>query len=254
MKYYEDLLEKKCFTFKDVELLVGGNRNTAKSLLRQYKQKGFVQQVKKNLYVAISIETDMPVASSYQIASNITQSSYVSHHSAFAYYGYTNQVSYEMNVSSDNLFSDFEYDGIDYVHISSRIPEGIVEKQGVRITDIERTVIDYIGDFERFGGLEELLRCLGMITFLSEEKLMQYLDVYHKAILYQKTGYILEHFKDSLKLSSSFFEECSRKKQKSKRYFQKNGNSDKMVYDSKWGLIVPKDLLYISEGEGDIGY
>jgi hypothetical protein len=64
----------------------------------------------------------------------------------------------------------------------------------------------------------------------------------------------LEHFKDSLKLSSSFFEECSRKKQNSKRYFQKTGNQDKMVYDSKWGLIVPKDLLYISEGEGDIGY
>jgi len=124
MKYYETLLEKKCFTFKDVEFMVGGNRNrnTAKSLLRQYTQKGFVQQVKKNLYVAISIETGMPMASNYQIASNITPSSYVSHHSAFMYYGYTNQVSYEMNVSSDNLFSNFEYDGIDYVHISSRIP------------------------------------------------------------------------------------------------------------------------------------
>jgi predicted transcriptional regulator of viral defense system len=194
----------------------------------------------------------MPAASSYQIASNITPSSYVSHHSAFAYYGYTNQVSYEMNVSSDNLFFAFEYDGIDYVHISSRIPEGIVEKQGVRITDTERTVIDYIGDFERVGGLEELLRCLGMITFLSEGKLLRYLDVYNKAILYQKTGYILEHFKDSLKLSSSFFEECSQKKGKSKRYFQKAGNQNKMVYDSRWGLIVPKDLLYISEGEGEI--
>jgi predicted transcriptional regulator of viral defense system len=223
-------------------------------LLRQYTQKGFVQQVKKNLYVAISIETGMPAASSYQIASNITPSSYVSHHSAFAYYGYTNQVSYEMNVSSDNLFSDFEYDGIEYVHISSRIPEGIVEKQGVRVTDKERTVVDYIGDFERVGGLEELLRCLGMITFLSEEKLLHYLDIYNKAILYQKAGYILEHFKDSLKLSSSFFEECSRKKGKSKRYFQKTGNQNKKVYDSRWGLIVPRDLLYISEGEEEIGY
>jgi predicted transcriptional regulator of viral defense system len=247
MKYYEDLLEKKCFTFKDVELLVGGNRNTAKSLLRQYVQKGFVQQVKKNLYVAISIETGMPAASSYQIASNITPSAYVSHHSAFAYYGYTNQVSYEMNVSSDNRFSDFEYDGIDYIHIASRISEGVVEKQGVRITDTERTVIDYIGDFERFGGLEELLRCLGMITFLSEEKLLLYLEIYNKAILYQKTGYILEHFKDSLKLSVSFFDECSRKKEKSKRYFQKTVSQDKMVFDSRWGLIVPKDLLHISE-------
>jgi predicted transcriptional regulator of viral defense system len=254
MKYYEDLLDKKCFTFKDVELLVGGNRNTAKSLLRQYTQKGFVQKVKKNLYVAISIETGMPAASSYQIASNITASSYVSHRSAFAYYGYTNQVAYEMNVSSENPFSNFEYDGIDYIHISSRIPDGIIEKQGVRITDIERTVIDYIGDFERIGGLEELLRCLGMITFLSEEKLLQYLAVYDKEVLYQKTGYVLQHFKDSLKLSDSFFRECSQKKGKSKRYFQKNENRDKLVYDSMWGLVVPKDLLYISEGDVDIEY
>jgi predicted transcriptional regulator of viral defense system len=254
MKYYEDLLDKKCFTFKDVELLVGGNRNTAKSLLRQYTQKGFVQNVKKNLYVAISIETGMPAASSYQIASNITSSSYVSHRSAFAYYGYTNQVAYEMNVSSENPFSNFEYDGIDYIHISSRIPDGIIEKQGVRITDIERTVIDYIGDFERIGGLEELLRCLGMITFLSEEKLLQYLAVYDKEVLYQKTGYVLHHFKDSLKLSDSFFRECSQKKGKSKRYFQKNENRDKLVYDSMWGLVVPKDLLYISEGDVDIEY
>jgi predicted transcriptional regulator of viral defense system len=234
-----DLLEKRCFTFKDVELLVGGNYNTAKSLLRQYTQKGFIQKVKKNLYVAISIETDMPAASSYQIASNITPSSYVSHRSAFAYYGYTNQVSYEMNVSSDNLFSDFEYDGIDYVHISSHIPEGIVEKQGVRITDTERTVVDYICDFERFGGLEELLRCLGMITFLSEEKLLQYLDVYNKAILYQKTGYILEHFKDSLKLSSSFFEECNQKKEKASGIFKKQGNR------IKWSMI--RDGAYCTQ-------
>jgi predicted transcriptional regulator of viral defense system len=254
MKYYEDLLEKKCFTFKDVELLVGDNRNTAKSLLRQYMQKGFIRRVKKNLYVAISMETGMPAASSYQIASNITQSSYVSHRSAFAYYGYTNQVSYEMNVSSDNKFSNFEYDGIDYVHISSRIPEGIIEKQGVRVTDTERTVVDYISDFERVGGLEELLRCLEMITFLSEEKLLHYLNAYNKEILYQKTGYILEHYKNSLKLDSSFFEECRHKKGKSKRYFQKVSNRNKMIYDSRWGLIVPKDLLHISEGEEEVGY
>jgi hypothetical protein len=102
--------------------------------------------------------------------------------------------------------------------------------------------------------LEELLRCLGMITFLSEEKLLQYLAVYDKEVLYQKTGYVLQHFKDSLKLSDSFFRECSQKKGKSKRYFQKNENRDKLVYDSMWGLVVPKDLLYISEGDVDIEY
>lgn len=247
MKYYEDMLDKKCFSFKVVEQLVGGNYNTAKSLLRQYVQKGYIQQIKKNLYVAISIESGTPAATRYQIASSITPTSYVSHHSALEYYGYTNQVSYEMNVSSDTVFGDFEYEGINYAYISSRLPEGIVGQQGVRVTDLERTIVDYMGDFDRIGGLEELLRSLEMISFLSEEKLLGYLELSGKAVLYQKAGYILEHFKDSLKLSDHFFEVCNLRKGKSKRYFTKSVKQSHMLYNSRWGLMVPENLLQISE-------
>ncbi len=247
MKYYEELLGKKCFSFKEVEQLVGGNHNTAKSLLRQYVQKGYIQQIKKNLYVAISIESGMPAATCYQIAGSITPTSYVSHRSAFAYYGYANQVSYEMNVSSDTAFRDFEYEGITYTYISSRLPEGIVSQQGVRVTDPERTAIDYIGDFDRIGGLEELLRSLEMVPFLSEKKLLKYLELSDKAVLYQKAGYILEYFRDSLKLSEDFFRVCRLRKGKSKRYFTKSAGQSRMIYNSRWGLMIPEDLLYISE-------
>lgn len=247
MKYYEKLLEKKCFSFKDIEALVGGNHNTAKSLLQQYVKKGYIQSVKKNLYVAISMETGMPVANVYQIASNVTPSSYVSHRSAFAYYGFTNQVSYEVNVSSESAFRSFEYGGFDYLYTSSRLSAGIIESYGIRVTDQERTVVDYIGDFDRIGGLEELLRSLEMITFLSEEKLLKYLELYNKAVLYQKTGYLLEHYKDSLKLSDEFFVICLQKKGKSKRYFTETVSKRNMEYNSMWGLVVPKDLLHISE-------
>lgn len=247
MKYYGDMLDKKCFSFKEAEQMVGGNCNTAKSLLRRYVKMGYIQQVKKNLYVAISMESGMPAATRYQIASRITPTSYVSHRSAFEYYGYTNQVSYEMNVSSDTEFGNLEYEGINYTYISSRLPEGIVEHQGVRVTDLERTTVDYIGDFDHIGGLEELLRSLEMISFLSEEKLLGYLGLYGKAVLYQKAGYILEQFKDSLKLSDRFFEVCCLRKGKSKRYFTKSTNQNHMVYNSRWGLMVPEDLLHISE-------
>ena len=247
MKYYADMLEKRCFSFKEIERLVGGNCNTAKSLLRQYVQKGYIQQVKKNLYVAISIESGMPAATRYHIASSITPTSYVSHRSAFEYYGYTNQVFYEMNVSSDTAFADFEYEGIHYDYIASRLPEGIIEQQGVRVTDPERTTIDYIGDFDHIGGLEELLRSLEMISFLSEEKLLRYLELSGKAVLYQKTGYMLEHFRDRLKLRDHFFEVCCLRKGKSKRYFTKSANQNHMVYNSRWGLMVPENLLHISD-------
>ncbi len=247
MKYYEKLLEKKCFSFKDVEKLVGGNQNTAKSILRKYVQKGYIQSIRKNLYVAISIETGMPAASAYQIASKITPTSYVSHRSAFAYYGLVNQVSYEINVSSEMPFRQFGFEGVDYIYTSSRLPEGIIENHGVRVTDRERTVVDYINDFDHVGGIEELLRSLEMMTFLSEEKVLKYLALYNKAILYQKVGYLLEYFKDSLKLSDKFFDVCMQKKGKSKRYFTESMNRDRMIYNSKWAMMVPPDLLQMIE-------
>lgn len=245
MKYYEELLDKKCFSFKEVGQLVGGNYNTAKSLLRQYVQKGYIQQIRKNLYVAVSLESGMPAATRYQIAGSITPTSCVSHRSAFAYYGYANQASYEMNVSSHTAFRNFEYEGITYMYISSRLPEGIASQQGVRVTDLERTAIDYIGDFERIGGLEELLRSLEMITFLSEEKLLRYLELSGKAVLYQKAGYILEHFRDSLKLSDDFFRVCHQCKGKSKRYFTKPAGQSRMMYNGRWELMVPENLFHM---------
>ena len=85
MKYYEQLVQLGCFTKKDVEQLTG-NSGTTYSLLQNYKKKGYIEQVKRNLYAAISMETKQPAATRFQIASHIKSDSYITHHSAFEYY------------------------------------------------------------------------------------------------------------------------------------------------------------------------
>lgn len=92
---------------------------------------------------------------------------------------------------------------------------------GVRVMDQERAVVDYVNDFDHIGGIEELLRGLELITFLSEERLLKYLELYNKAVLYQKTGYILEHLKNGLELSDEFFDVCIQKKEKVSDTFQR---------------------------------
>ena len=94
----------------------------------------------------------------FVIASRITPSAYVSHHSAFSYYGYTNQVSYDVWVSSGEKFNSFEFEGFTYRHVMARIDAGVEEKpDGVTVTDLECTALDSINDFEKIGGLEKLL-------------------------------------------------------------------------------------------------
>jgi|LSQX01.1.fsa_nt_gb hypothetical protein len=44
----------------------------------------------------------------------------------------------------------------------------------ILMTDIERTVIDSIKDIEKIAGLEEVLNCPDMITYLEDGKLKKY--------------------------------------------------------------------------------
>jgi len=252
VKYYKQLLHKGIFTFNDIVEMTS-NRGTAYSLVRDYLQRGYIKSIRRNLYTAVSLETGQAVAGKYQIGSKVNKTAYISHHSAFEFYGLANQVFYEIYVSSKNRFSDFEFEGISYKCVLAKIDEGVAEPKncdGTRVTELERTVIDSIKDFEKIGGLEELLRCLDLVTYLDEEKLIKYLDLYNLQVLYQKTGYILEHFKESIKLSAGFFEVCKGKVGKSTRYLYTGVENDDAIYNSQWQLIVPKALLEVTKKGG----
>jgi len=243
MKYYEQLLEMGCFTRDEVFALTG-NYNTAGTLLKNYMKKGYILQVKRNLYVAVNLADRQPVVNKQRIAGRITPTSYVSHHAAFEYYGCANQVSYQVEVSSDTAFTTFSFDGLTYMYIASRIADGVITRpDGVCVTDMERTVLDGIQDFEKVAGLEELLRCLELVPPVREDKLLSYLASYGKQVLYQKTGYILRHFQSSLNLSDAFFNECAAHIGKSTRYLTGNNGG---IYNGEWRLMVPADLMKLT--------
>jgi len=240
LKYYSDLLTMGCFTRDDVIQLTG-NYSTAGTLLNNYLKNGYVRNVKRNLYVAVNLADNEPAVNKYRIATRITETAYVSHHAAFEYYGCANQVSYQVEVSSETPFASFDFGGNTYAYLASRIKKGVITRpDGVRVTDTERTVLDGIHDFEKVMGLEELLRCLALLPSVKEDKLLQYLAVYNKQVLYQKAGYILRHFQKEFHLSEAFFTECAARIGKSTRYLTVNENG---VYDKEWRLVVPENLM-----------
>ena len=246
MKYYEQLLKMGCFSWSELCATVG-KAKTADSLARSYLKKGYIQSVRRGLYVAIDLAIGESAVSKFRIAGKITPTSYVSHHAAFEYYGCANQVSYQVEVSSDTVFNPFEYAGITYTYLGSRINDGVItQPDGVRITDTERTVLDGINDFEKVMGLEELLRCLELLPLVQGDSLLNYLAVYGKQVLYQKAGYIAEHFRDTWNLSDGFFAACEAHIGKSKRYLYKSPTNEKMEYNRRWRLVVPHALMKIT--------
>ena len=250
MKYYERLVDLGCFTRDDLEKMTG-NRATAHSIIEAYKKRKLIDCVRRDLFVAISMETKQPVSSRYVIASHTADGAYVSYHSAFEYHGLANQVYYEIYAASKHRFRSFEYGGIIYKHVAPSIESGVEEKSnGVRVTNIERTVLDGIDNFNKVGGFEELLRCIGMIPYLDGTLLCNYLSEYNKMFLYQKAGYILSHFRKDLKLKDNFFDTCMTKITGNKRYITESIREESNVFDKTWRLYVPKDLESITNKGG----
>ena len=251
LKGYNELAKLSVFSLLDVEKLTS-NKKTAYSLLARLIKKGLVKKIKNNTYTCVNLATDQVIASRYQIACASSSSAYISHHTALEYYGLTNQVYYEVYVSSETRFRDFEFEGVSYKYSASKMYNGVIEaknSEGIRVTDLERTIVDSIKDFEKIGGLEELLNSLSLIHYLNAEKLIVYLDAYNIQALYQKTGFLLEHYMYEMQLSKDFIDYCKNKKGKSTRYLLKEPIQN-AIYNSEWQLIIPEGIFDVTEQGG----
>jgi predicted transcriptional regulator of viral defense system len=188
-----------------------GNLKTAYSAISRFMKKGYVVKVRNNIYSPVDLSTGLILANRYQIACALRKDAYLSHHSALEYHGLVNQVFHEVHVSSKSRFNHFVFQGIDYKYVSPKINEGVISGNNtgnIRLTDIERTLIDRIYQMNRITGYEELCHAIEVMHDLDEKKLLFYLSAYGIQSLYQKSGYILEKYQDRFGLSDGFFEIC----------------------------------------------
>jgi len=250
--YLEEFHKLKIFHKKDIVALTG-DENAAKELLRRYKQRGLISQVRRDLYVATEFATKTSSASRYEIGSQINNSSFLSYHAALEYHGLAHQVFYELQISSKERFNSFEYERISYIYSESKSDIGVVTPPTdtlIRVTDLERTILDCLNKIDRSGGLEEIVECFALITYVNENKLQDYLKQFRKQALFQRAGFILSYFQKEMKLSDAFFDLCKSKIGKSIRYLTDKQGSD--TYFNEWKLYAPENILSFLEQGGNV--
>lgn len=248
MNLYYEMLSHPVFSVEDVNRFYN-NMESARSAVKSLIRKGLAVKIRNNMYTCISGETLSPIANRYQIASKISPSSCISHHSAMEYYGITDQVYYDVYVSSRTSFREFEFDGYTYCCVKSKFDEGVINVEysgGIRVTDKERTVIDSIKSLDRIAGLEEVIDNISQMSDLHEEKLKKYLMLYDNKFLFQKAGFLFERLYDRTEISADFLNYCKSNMSHGNRYICSDiGNG---VYESDWKLIVPSNLGKMKNG------
>lgn len=244
MMYYEQLLKLEVFNLSDVEQLTG-SADAAKHLLSRYVENGFLKRVKKNLYYCVNLENKNSTVNRFVIGSNINKTAFLSHHSAFEYYGLSHQTFYELYVASAKVFKNFEFEEITYKYVKAHFDNGVIVPETnskIRVTILERTVIDCIKNIDLAGGTEELFQCLDSVLTLNNDRIFEYLELYDIQFLYQKAGYIFERYKADFAIRDELINACQQKVGEGIRYFDDDARAGNGVLVKKWNLIIPRGM------------
>lgn len=249
MKLLSFLHSKLVFTLYDVAQETGSMRS-AQTLLMRYQKYGYVSKVRRGLYCVNNMATHLPEANKYQVASALTPTSYIAYHAAMEYHGLAHQVYYDVAVGGEQAFNSFEFDGnqFAYHHIATHVGvDTPIADRHVRVTNIERTVVDCIDRIDLSGGWEELTNALRSVQYLREENILAILTAYNKIALYKKVGFLFEQL--HMPVSSNLIDTCKQYAKGSVTYLTSDGDSD--TFNTTWRLYAPKKLLTINHDTVD---
>lgn len=250
------LYKQKVFSLEYVAEMLSISRPAASKAMLRWQERGIVRQIRKNMYTAIDLATGSPVADRFEVASRISATSFVGWHSALEFHGLAHQQFFDMYVGSESRFTHFEFEGVSFAYCASSLlgeDSGVCSAQGnphVRVTDLERTLVDCIDHIDRAGGPEELMHCMEGVLRVDEERMAHYLRLYGKDFLYQKAGYMLDRIKGQAAITDDLISLCH---SRGTRYAKRLTNGpDSNRYVSEWKLYVPDFMTTVDIDDHDL--
>lgn len=241
-KYLDLAFKMRIFRLSEFVNKTGMSIFSASTTLNRWKKAGVVYQIRRDLYCMNNPVGNTPSVHKFEIASKISNTSFLSYHSALEYHGIGHQIFNVVMVSDKAAFRSFTFDDCDYQSYVTKIGiNGVIcsrANPNVKVTDLERTFVDCIDRVGRAGGAEELLHCFEGLYKMDFLKIERYLNIYNKVCLYKKVGYVVERLKDQIDVPTDFVEKCREISKATVACFSTTENCD--VFVKEWNLYIPK--------------
>ena len=236
-------LNKSIFTIEDVKKEIT-SESTLFSTLRELQSNKIIKKIKGGLYAMINPLTGDMFANKFELATALHNDAFVGYHTALEFYGLGNQMYTDVQVFTPTQYKNDFIDDFRFVYFETNYVDGVLiveQNSTVRVTELERTVIDCINRLEVAGGLEEVYMALSAITYCDENKLLYHLKTYNIKALYKKVGFLFSLLNPDY-LTNEFYMLC--KKNISNRFSDIRENKKTTgIYIDEWKLIIPKEIM-----------
>jgi len=200
--------DKTIFEISDVQRVLGKNYNDATDLLSRLVKRKVITRLKAGKFLIIPQElgsVERYMGNWYVAAREVVNSSlyYIAFYSAMHYWGMLTQPLIKIfTVTPQRQIVPLEMrDKLIFIFIKEKSIWGIKEvwvtkTEKVRISDLERTIIDAVAHPRYCGGITEIAKGIWLVKErIDYERLRNYVDKYGKNIVAKRLGYILEILK-----------------------------------------------------------
>jgi predicted transcriptional regulator of viral defense system len=234
---------------------LGRSARTSDNLLALHLRSARIQRVRRGLYAVVPRregENGFNV-DPYLVASKITEDSVVVYHAALQFFGKTYSIWNRFHYGASKRARPFSFRGLEFIpvlmpSVLRAIPgsnQGIVEKEHaggrVRVTSLERTLVDVLDQPDKCGGWEETWRSLELVEFFDLDAVISYVRLLASAITAARVGFYLEQHRESLMIEEKHLESLRKLAPAQPRYIDGARKSGKLI--QPWNLVVPENLL-----------
>jgi len=231
------------------------SRRTTDSLLRRYVADGRLLRLRAGLYVVVPRRADAATApvDPYLVATKLAPDATLAYHAALQFWGKAYSVWQRFHFVTETSTRALRFRGLEFMPVKLSLPlrqlptsERYVTEQRhaggvVRVTTLERTLVDVLDAPSNAGGWEEVWRSLEMVEFFDLDAVISYAVKLGSALTAARVGFFLEQHRDALMVEDKHLDQLRRLRPRQPRYLDARRKPGKLV--AAWNLIVPHDVL-----------
>jgi predicted transcriptional regulator of viral defense system len=233
----------------------GRSQHTSNSLLAERIATGSLVRIKRGVYATVPVGTD---AANHQpppplVAAKLADDAVVAYHSALEFHGCAYSLWTREQYLTASRLAPLRFRGVEYIAVQA--PRAVrdladfgggVEAQPyaegtVRVTTLERTLVDLLHTPGHGGGWEEIWRSLAMADYFELDAVLDHALLMGSALTVARVGLFLEQNRESLMVPDAFLARLAAHVPPQPMYLDRHRKSGRLI--KPWNLIVPEVVL-----------
>lgn len=237
------------------------NPRTRTSLLWYHQRHGRIVLVRRGLYAVVPLgaSPETSPVDPYLVASRASEDAILAYRTALELRGKSYSTSHRFFCLTARRSLPFRFRSYEIRPVL--FPKPVLEKGkadfatelvnraglSLRVTSLERTLVDLLQRPDLGGGWEEVWRSLESVEFFNLDLVLEYVLLLDNATTAARVGFFLEQHSDSLMVDAGQLEPLRRLRPRQPHHLDRRRRTGRLV--SEWNLIVPTEILERSWAE-----